>query len=277
MGPKAHDRGFRDGYPIGVRSLLPVVSILGLLGAGGAVTWSVMSRPDDAFLTQETARAFNLQTGPAPVRAPARLAAGETLRDAVAAAPPPASSLMKPIADAGMYVASAPKGAADKRHTTITPKAERWARKHKFLAALIARPAKFMMSRSALGSGRDLRSFLASPKKVDTYMNSTLVRVTLNSPTVAKALLGNPAVIRAFLSSPAMRDPRAARALLGSPMVRKMLDCPAIQEALGDPAVMKRMIADPQTIEWIAAHPDALLAIASAVPALGDALTAKTR
>lgn len=260
-----------------VRSILPVVSIIGLLGAGGAVTWSVMSRPDDAFLTRETAAAFNLQTGPAPVRAPARLAAGETLRDAVASAPPPASSMMKPIADANMFIGSAPKGAVDKRYTVITPKAEAWARKHKFLAGLIARPAKFMMSRSSLGSGRDLRAFLANPKRVDAYMNSALVRITINSPTVAKALLGNPAVIRAFLSSPAMRDPRAVRALLGSPMVRKMLDCTAIQEALGDPAVMKRMIADPRTIEWIAAHPDALLAIASAVPALGDALAAKTR
>lgn len=260
-----------------VRSILPIVSIVGLIGATGVVTWSVVSRPDDSFMTQEAAGAFNMQTGPAPVRAPAPLTAGETLRDAVASAPPPAFSMMKPIADEGMFVGAPPKGGMDEKLTVITPKAEAWARRHKFVAGLIAKPAKFLMSRSALGSARDLRAFLADPKKVDAYMNSSLVRVTLNSPTVAKALLGNPAVIRAFLASPAMRDPKAARALLGSPMVKKMLDCPAIQEALSDPVVMKRMVADPQTIAWLAAHPDALLAIASAAPALGDAVTAKKK
>jgi len=260
-----------------VRSFLPIISVVGLIGAGGAVTWSVMSRPDDSFMTQEAAGAFNMQTGPAPVRAPSPLAAGETLRDAVAAAPPSASSMMRPIADPGMMIGAAPKGGMERKYTVITPKAEAWARKHKFVAALLARPAKFLMSRSSLGSGRDLRAFLADPKKVDAYMNSSLVRVALNSQTVAKALLGDPAVIRAFLAMPAMRDPKAVRALLGSPMVRKMLDCPAIQEALGDPVVMKRMVADPQTLAWLAAHPDALLAIAGAAPALGDAVSAKTR
>ncbi len=262
---------------MGVRKVLPVVSVLGLIGAGAAVTWSVLARPDDAFLTQETAHAFNLQSGPAPARAPAALAPGETLRDAIAAAPPSASSLMRPIKDANMVVGSAPKDAVKKRDSVITPKAEAWAKRHKYLAALIAKPAVFLMSRSALGSARGLRAFLGNAKKVDAYMNSPLVRITLNSPTVAKALLGNPAVIRAFLATPALRDPQTVRALLGSPMFRKMLDCPAIQETLGDPEVMYKMVADPQTVAWIAAHPDALLAVASAVPALGDALTAKTR
>jgi hypothetical protein len=216
------------------------------------------------------ANSFNLQTGPAPVRAPVALAPGETLRDAVAAVPPAPSSLMRQIADPGMVVGGgAPKAT---HYTVITPKAEAWAKKHKFLTGLIAKPASFLMGRSSLGSARDLRAFLADPQKVDAYMNSALVRVTLNSPTVAKALLGNPAVIRAFLAMPAMRDPQAVRALLGSPMLRKMLDCPAIQEALGDPEVMNKMIADPKTISWIASHPDALMAIASAAPALGDAL-----
>ncbi|MDD5302205.1 MAG: hypothetical protein PHS14_03775 [Elusimicrobia bacterium] len=255
-----------------MRSYLPIISVIGLLGAGGAVTWSVMARPDDAYITHEVADSFNLQTGPAPVRAPAALASGETLRDAVAAAPPAASSLMRPIAAPGMAVGGLPKDAADKRYTVITPRAEAWAKKHEFLAGLIAKPASFLMARSSLGSARGLRAFLGDPKKVDAYMNSALVRVTINSPTVAKALLGNPAVIRAFLAMPAMRDPQAVRALLASPMLRKMLDCPAIQEALGDPEVMNRMVADPQTIRWIASHPDALTAIASAVPALADAL-----
>ena len=259
-----------------MRSLLPVISVIGLIGAGAAVTWSVMARPEDAYITHEVADSFNLKTGPAPVRASAALAPGETLRDAVAAAPPPASSLMRQTAVPGMVVGAAPNGAPEKRYTVITPKAEAWARKHKFLAALLAKPAKFMMSRSPLGSARAMRAFLADPKKVDAYMDSPLVRITLNSPTVAKSLLGNPAVIRAFLAEPAMSDPRTVRALLGSPMLRKMLDCPAIQEALGDPAVVNRMVADPQTIAWIAAHPQALMAIAGSAPALGDALSAKT-
>lgn len=262
---------------MGVRKVLPVVSVIGLLGAGGAVTWSVLSRPSDTFMTTDAASAFNLQTGPAPARPPARLAAGETLRDAVASTPPPASSLMRQIADPGMVVGGAPKAVADKPFTAVTPKAVAWAKKHRFLSALLAKPAKYMVSRSALGSPKDLRAFLADPRKVDAYMNSPLVRVTINSPAVAKALLGNPAVIRAFLASPAMRDPRAARALLGSPMVRKMLDCPAIQEALGDPVVMRRMLADPKTIAWLAAHPDAMTAITHAVPALGGAFSAKAR
>ncbi len=261
-----------------MRRILPVVSVLGLLGAGGAVTWSVMSRPDDSYMTHEVAHAFNLQTGPAPVRAPPARVSGETLRDAIAAAPPVPSSLTRPIATAGMAVAGLLKKSPEAiRYTVITPRAEAWAKKHTFLAALVTHPAAFLMGRSSLGSARGLRAFLGDPKKVDVYMNSALVRVTLNSPTVAKFLLGNPAVIRAFLATPALRDPQAIRALLLSPMLRKMLDCPAIQEALGDSEVMRKMIADPQTVSWLAAHPQALLAIAEAVPALGDAFTAKTR
>ena len=248
-----------------------------MIGAGAAVTWSVVSRPDDAYITHDVANSFNLQTGPAPVRASVALAPGETLRDAVAAAPPAPSSLMRQIADPGMVVGSAPKSALERPYTVITPKAEAWAKKHKFLAGMIAKPAAFMISHSSIGSARAMRAFLADPKKVDAYMNSALVRITLNSTTVAKALLGNPAVIRAFLATPAMSDPKTVRALLGSPMLRKMLDCAAIQEALGDPAVMNRMVADPQTITWIASHPQALMAISQAVPALGDAFSAKTR
>lgn len=260
-----------------MRKVLPVVSVLGLLGAGGAVTWSVVSRPSDTFMTEETAGAFNMQTGPAPARPSSPLAPGETLRDAVAAAPPPASSLMKPIADPGMVVGAAPQGGMQSRRAAVTPKAVAWARKHAFLAGLIAKPAKFLVSRSAMRSPRDLRAFLSDPRKVDAYMNSSLVRVAINSPAVAKALLGNPAVIRAFLAAPAMRDPRAVRALVGSPMLRKMLDCPAIQEAIGDPVVMRRMFADPETIRWLAAHPDAMTAITAAVPAFGGAFGAKAR
>ncbi len=275
MGLSAHEQMRQDDYPIQMKSFLPIVSVLGLLGAGGAVTWSVMTRPDDSSVTREVADAFNLQTGPAPSRASAALASGETLRDAVA--PPVLSSLTRPLATAGMDVGGPvrkPPEAAPR--AVITPKAEAWAKQHKFLRALIAKPAAFLIGRSALGSASGLRSFLGNPKKVDAYMNSALVRVTLNSPTLAKALLGDTMVVGAFLATPALRDPQALRALLSSPMLRKMLDCPAIQEALGDPAVMETIIADPQTVSWIAAHPQALLVLAEAAPALGDALTAAT-
>ena len=260
-----------------MRSILPVVSVIGLIGAGAAVTWSVMARLDDAFMTSEVAHSFNLQTGPAPVRAPMRLAAGETLRDAVAAAPPAPSSLMRPIATPGMAVGGLPGASAPKPYTVITPGIEARAKRNKYFAGLLARPARFLMSRSSLSSARGLRAFLADPKKVDAYMNSSLVRVALNSPAVAKALLGNPVVIRAFFATPALRDPAAVRDLLVSPMLHKMLDCPAIQEALGDPVVMRRMIADPGTVSWISANPRALMAVAQAAPSLGQAFSARTR
>jgi len=260
-----------------VRRILPVVSILGLLGAGGAVTWSVLARPADVYITHEVANSFNLQTGPAPARAPVALAAGETLRDAVASAPPAASSLMRPIAAPDMAVGAVKQKPPEKPLTVITAKAAAWARKRGIFTVFAAKPAARMLSRGPMAGSRELRSFLADPKKVDAYMNSALVRITLNSPSVAKALLGNPVLIRAFLATPAMRDPQAVRALLGSAMVRKMLDCPAIQEALGDPAVMNRMVADPETIRFIAGHPEVLMAISSAAPALGDAFTAKRR
>lgn len=261
-----------------MRNLLVGVSLFGFIGAGAAVTWSVMSRPQDAYITHEVANSFNLQEGPAPARAPRPLTDGETLRDAVAAAPPVASSLVRPTGtDSLMYSSKAPAALPAYKSKPVTAKAEAWARKNKFVAALVTRPAAFLMNHSSLGSARNLRAFLADPKKVDDYMNSTLVRIAINSPTVAKSLLGNPTVIRAFLATPAMKDPAAVRALVGSPMVAKMLDCPAIQEALSDPAVMNRMVGDPQTVMWIAAHPDALQAITQAVPALGEAMTAKTR
>ncbi len=273
-----------------MRNALLGVSLAGLVGAGGAVAWSVFSRPTETFVTGDAAAGFNLQEGPAPA-APVHSVSGESLRDAVAAAPPAPSSLTAPIATEGMAYgsarklsvaasasgAAAPASAPERPMTRISEKAERWARTNKLVAAMAAKPAAFFMSRSALGSARSMRAFLADPKKVDAYMNGALVRIALNSPTFAKSILGNPAVIRAFLASPAMKDPATAKALIGSAMARKMLDCPAIQEALSDPAVTRRMLADPQTVMWIATHPDALSAIAGAAPALADAFAAKPR
>lgn len=263
------------------------VSLAGLLGAGGFVAWTVYSRPVDVFVTGDAARGFNLQDAPAP-SSPTSFASGESLRDAVASAPPAPSSLTAPIATEGMAYGAANKltvsqsasggsaPAPGRPMTVISAKAERWARTNKLMAALVTKPAAFLMSRSAMGSARSMKAFLADPKKVDGYMNSSLVRIALNSPTFAKSVLGNPALIRAFLSSPAMKDPQVVRSLIGSPMLKKMLDCPAIQEALGDPAVMQKMIADPQTVMFVASHPEVLMAIADAAPALGDAFSAKS-
>ena len=271
-----------------MRSTLVGASLAGLLGAGGFVAWSVYSRPVDVFVTGEAARGFNLQEG-SIASSPTAFASGENLRDAVASAPPAPSSLTAPIATEGMaygaanklsVTASASGGkspAPGRPMTVISAKAERWARTNKLMAALVTKPAAFLMSRSALGSARSMKAFLADPKKVDGYMNSPLVRIALNSPTFAKSVLGNPVLIRAFLASPAMKDPEVVRRLTDSPMLKKMLDCPAIQEALGDPAVMQKMIADPQTVVFVATHPDVLAAVANAVPALGDAFTAKSR
>ena len=265
----------------GVKKTLVIVSVLGLAAATGFVGWSVLSRPDEVFMTGDAARGFNLQEGPAPA-ASVPLTAGETLRDAVASAPPAPSSLMRPIAFDGMAVrgmpavANSPVAAAGPAPAKITARAEAWARRSKFFAGLLVKPAQFLVGRSPMASSRGLRAFLADPRKVDAYMNSGLVRVTINSPTVAKALLGNPGVIRAFLASPAMRDPQAVRELLTSPMVRKFMDCPAIQQALSDPVVMQKMLMDPQTIGWMAANPDAMMAIAQAAPALGNGFSSRT-
>jgi hypothetical protein len=276
LGPKAHDRTVERGYPFSVRSYLPVISILGFIGAGVAVTYSVLSRPTDAYITHEVADSFNLQTGPAPRRPPLALAPGETLRDSVAAAPPAASSMMRPIAGAGIVVGAPVKEPLKAvQYTVITQKAEAWAKKQTFFAGLLAKPAAFLMAHSSLGSAKGVRAFLGDPRKVDAYMNSTLVRITINSPSVAKSLLGNTAMVSAFLATPAMRDPATVRALLASPMVKKLLDCPAIQEALSDPAVVRRMFDDPKTMMWVGAHPDAMIAITEAAPAMGDAMNAK--
>ena len=255
---------------------LPVISVLGFVGAAAAVTYSVVSRPTDLYITHEVADSFNLKTGPAPRRPSTALGAGEALHDAVAGAPPVASSMMRPIAGAGIAVGPVMKDPPKAvRYTVITPKAEAWARKQGFFAGLLAKPAAFLMAHSALGSAKGVRSFLGNPKKVDAYMNSTLVRITINSPSVAKSLLGNTAMVSAFLATPAMRDAKTVKALLASPMVKKMLDCPSIQEALSDPIVVRKMLDDPKTMMWVAAHPDAMIAITEAAPAMGDAMNAK--
>ncbi len=231
-----------------------IVSAIGFIGAGAVVTWSVFSRPTDTYNTHEVADSFNLQR----VDAPSRLAAGETLRDAVAAPPPAASSLMRPIAEPGMLVGAAKE---TERRPPVSPQAEVWARKHPFMADLVAKPAAFLLAHSALRSAQGTRAFLGDAKKVDAYMNSPLVRVVLRSPAMARSLMTNAGVAGAFVSTPAMRDPQTVKALLASPMLHKILDCPAIRDTLADGAVMKTMTSDPRTEAWIAKHPEAMLAL----------------
>lgn len=248
-----------------MRNALAVVSVAGLLGASGFVAWSAFSRPDD--VATRSAGAFDLQEAP---MAASRPAAAEELRDAVAA---PASP--RPIAAAGMALATPMPGVP--RETVkpfLTPALEAYVRKSKLLLALQRAPARVLVSGSAMRSPAALKAFLGDKAAVNSYLDSTLVRVALNSPTVAKALIGNSALVRAFLGSPAMRDPRAVKALLGSRMLVKMLDCPGVQEALADPAVIRSIASDPGTLEWLARNPHALDAIASAAPSLASSLAA---
>lgn len=256
-----------------MKNALAAVSVIGLAGLAGLVGWSSLTRPAGDYSAGEAMRGFNLDERPAPSRT---ALADDSLRDAVAAAAPaaaiPGSLSPRPIAFDGMAVPGrpAPDAAPAGPVRPITAKAEAWARKNPWWTALLAKPAAMLARRSALGSARDLKTFLGNPAKVNAYLDSPLTRVVLNSPTAAKALLGNPAVIRAALASPALQDPQALRALLGSPMLRKMLDCPGVQEALADEGVMRRMWTDPQTVAWIASHPQALTTIAKAAPALAE-------
>lgn len=229
----------------------------GFIGAAGVVSWSVFSRPADTVITHEVADSFNLQTV-ADAPRPSPIAAGEAMRDAVAA-PPPASSLMRPIADSGLALA---KDASPR--PPVTAKAELWARKHPGFVALLAKPAAFLAAHSALRSVGDTRAFLADRKKVEAFMNSPLVRTALASHSIAAALIGDHALAAAVLGTPALRDPKTVDALLSSPMVRKMLDCPAVTAALADPSVMQRLSDDPKTMSWIEANPKAMLALTGA-------------
>lgn len=248
-----------------MKTLLAAVSVLGLAGAAGFVAWSTLTRPTDAFVTGEVAQAFNLQTGPPP--APARsIAAGETLRDAVAA---PASSLTRPIPMEGMagdVLKPASKPARD-----LPVRVVRKARKTRLFTSLLAQPASFLMARTSLRSARAMRAFLSDRRRVDAYLDSPLVRVALNSAAFTKAVLGNGRLVRAFLASPALQDPAVVRELLRSPMLRKMLDCPGVSQALADPDTVTGLVSDPETLRFVAEHPQAVQALASAAPALAGA------
>lgn len=250
-----------------MKNALVAMSVAGLLGASGFVAWTVFSRPDDAV--SGAAAAFDFKEAPPPSSRP--LSAGsEQLKDAVADAASP-----RPISVAEMAREAPPR--VDRRPPVrpfLTPELESGVRKSKILNALLRAPARFLVAGSAMKSPRALNAFLGDKAAVDAYMNSTLVRVALNSPAVAKALIGNAALVRAFLGSPALRDPGTVKALVGSRMLAKMLDCPGVQGALADPAVIRSLASDPVTIEWIGRNPQSLNAIATAAPALAGSLSA---
>lgn len=268
VGPSTHDRPPRDRYPLSVRKILAVVSVTGLLSAAGFVVWSVASRPDDAYITGDAANSFNLQEAPVAAAAPAAPRAAEELRDAVASPVSP-----RPIALAEMIPVAAAKAAPSAPvRAFLTPGLEKAARSSRAFAALLRAPARMLGAGSALADPRALRAFLADKAAVNGYLDSTLVRVVLNSPTAAKAVIGSSLVVRSFLATPAMQDQKAVAALLSSRMFAKMLDCPGVQAALSDEAVVRRLATDPKTAEFLAMNPQALRAIAGAAPELARAL-----
>lgn len=254
-----------------MKNSLAALSVIGLLGASGFVAWSVLSSPDATTLTSEQAGSFDFKEGPAP--APAAPRPAEELRDAVASPASPRPIPLESMASSARPVEAAPRALVP---TFLTPKLEAGVRHGRIFAALLRAPARFLLSSSALKSPRALRAFLDDKKGVEAYMSSAVVRVVLNSPAAAKSLLGSPFLVRAFLASPAMSDPAAVRELLGSRMLVKMLDCPGVQEALADPAVIRSMVADPATVAWLGENPAALKAIASAAPALANSLGSAT-
>lgn len=264
-----------------MRIALAAASVTALSAAGGLVGWYVMSRPDPSYVSSADARGFNVQRGaapapfePRPAPAPSR---EEQLRDAVAApvSPKPIPiQEMSPIPSMQAPPEESPAPVADARPAAApSPKIARWARGQKVFRALLRAPASFMMSQGALRAPRALRAFLDDKKAVERYLNSPLVRAALKDPATAKSLLSSPVLLSAFVSTPAMRDPASVRALAGSRMLRKMLDCPGVQEALSDPKVQSAIAGDPHVIEWLGSHPEALRALGSVVPSLADALS----
>ncbi|MDE2489760.1 MAG: hypothetical protein KGM24_02865 [Elusimicrobia bacterium] len=254
-----------------MKGALLAASSFGLLGAAGLVAWSTLSRPVVTRLSSAQAESFDLKEAPHIAIASRSVAA----QPAAAAVP----SSPRPIPLAGMAVdgASAPAGSAAARPLSppaAAPERLRWARHNRLLEALLRAPGRVLAAHSVLGSPRALRGFLSDAKRVDAYLDSPLIRVALNSPVVTKLVLGNPGLVRVVLGSPALRDPSSVRALLSSPMLRKMLDCPGVQGALADRDVIRNLATDPATASWLAGNPQALAALAGMAPALARSLGA---
>lgn len=229
------------------------MSFLGLISVSAFLAYSSLSHPVDPRMVDEA-----VEHNPFPAAA---ALPRESMRDALTSSPMPigpAGYKMSPNAQPAPAVRTMPRG-------------ERKVAPDSVLAKLFAAPAGFLMRRTALKSAADLRTFLSDRKAVDSYLDSAPVRLAMRHPSVAKSILTNGALVRAFLSTPAMADPAAVRRLVKSPLMKKLLDCPGIQGALADPAVMTRLGADPKTLEFVSAHPQVLGAISAAAPALAEA------
>ena len=241
-----------------------VMSAVSLAAVTGVVAWTTLTRPVDPRMVDTEVTASDFPTAP-PSHLPPT--ASESMRDALAASPAPipiSGYSMSPKPQAAPTAAQAPV-------PKVPPGVEVRARKDPVFAALLEAPARFIIKRTTLGDAKGFKRFLASPKAVDGYLNSALVRAALRSPAVTKTVLANGPLVRAFLGSPAMQDPTALASLLKSPLFKKVVDCPGVQEALMDPSVMMRLGADSATLDYLAEHPQAAQALGKAFPALASA------
>jgi hypothetical protein len=242
-----------------------LMSVVSLAAVTGVVGWSMMTRPVDPRMVDVEVHASDF-----PSQAPAPSfpsAAADSMRDAMASPQP------IPIAGYSMTPQQRPATVPEASVPKVPPGVELKAKSDPAMTAMLGAPARFLMRRTTLGDARGFKRFLASPKAVDGYLNSPLVRAALKSPAVTKTVLGNGALVRAFLDTPAMQDPVALAALLRSPMFKKVVDCPGVRDALADPAVLVRLVSDPATVGYLSEHPQAAEALGKAFPALAAAVT----
>lgn len=232
---------------------LPLMSFLGLISVSAFLAYSSLSHPIDPRMVDET-----VDHNPFPQAA---ALPRESMRDALTSSP-------MPIGPTGYKMSPTPRPAPAAQRM---PPGERKTASDGVLAKMLAAPAGFLMRQTALGSAKEFKRFLADKSAVDSYLDSGPVRMAMRHPSVTKRILTNGALVRAFLATPAMEDPAAVRRLVKSPLMKKLLDCPGIQGALSDPAVMTRLGADPKTLEFVTAHPQVLAAVAAAAPALAEA------
>lgn len=240
-----------------------VMSAVSLAAVTGVVAWTTLTRPIDPRMSDHAIDASDFQVAPTP-QFPR--ASADSMRDAMASPAP------IPISGYSMTPKN-PETAPEAAVPKVPPGVELKARKSPVFAALLEAPARFLMKRTTLGDAKGFKRFMASPKAVNAYLDSPLVRAALRSPAVTKSIVTNGRLVRAFLDTPAMQDPTALATLLRSPMFKKIVDCPGVQEALSDPRVLMRLGSDPATLDYLAEHPQAADALAKAFPALASAVT----
>lgn len=244
-----------------------VMSAVSLAAVTGIVAWSTLTRPIDPRMVDVEVQASDFEAPPAYVAPRFPKANADSMRDAMASPQP------IPIAGYSMTPREQPATVPQASVPKVPPGVELKAKSNPVFSALVGAPAKFLMKKTTLGDARGFKKFMASPKAVDRYLNSPLVRAALRSPAVTKTILTNGALVRAFLDTPAMQDPVALATLLRSPMFKKIVDCPGVQDALADPRVMIRLGSDPATLAYLGEHPQAAEALGKAFPALAAAVT----